>query len=47
MLDSAPCSLLEVEFVKSGKGQAFYKVRYRNLLTGRLLDRTFRSGETV
>ena len=47
MLDDAPCTLTDVEFVKPGKGQAFYKVRYRNLLTGRMLDRTFRSGETV
>lgn len=47
MLDGDPCTLLDVDFVKPGKGQAFYKVRYRNLITGRVLDRTFRSGETL
>ena len=38
---------MENEFVKPGKGQAFNRVKLRNLKTGRVLDKTFRSGETV
>ena len=47
MLDGEPCSILENEFVKPGKGQAFNRVRLRNLKTGRVWERTFRSGETL
>jgi elongation factor P len=47
MLDGDPFSILENEFVKPGKGQAFNRVRMRNLKTGRVLERTFRSGESV
>ncbi len=47
MLDGDPCSIIENEFVKPGKGQAFNRVRIRNLKTGRVIERTFKSGETV
>lgn len=47
MLDGDPCSILENEFVKPGKGQAFSRVRLRNLKTGRVWERTFRSGESL
>ncbi|MFT7287086.1 MAG: elongation factor P [Halieaceae bacterium] len=47
LLDGYPCSILDNEFVKPGKGQAFNRVRLRNLKTGRVWDRTFRSGETL
>jgi elongation factor P len=47
MLDGDPCSIVENEFVKPGKGQAFSRVKFRNLKTGRVLERTFRSGESV
>ncbi|MBN7799079.1 elongation factor P [Parahaliea mediterranea] len=47
MLDGDPCSILENEFVKPGKGQAFNRVRLRNLKTGRVWDRTFKSGESL
>jgi elongation factor P len=47
MLDGDPCSILENEFVKPGKGQAFNRVRLRNLLNGRVWERTFKSGETL
>jgi elongation factor P len=46
MLDNYPCSIIENEFVKPGKGQAFNRVRLRNLKTGRMIERTFKSGET-
>ena len=45
MLEGDPCSILDSEFVKPGKGQAFTRVKLRNLITGRVWDRTYRSGE--
>ncbi len=47
MLDGDPCSILENEFVKPGKGQAFNRVKLRNLRSGRVWDRTFKSGDTL
>ncbi|ABD80344.1 elongation factor P [Saccharophagus degradans] len=47
MLDGDPCAIVENELVKPGKGQAFARVRLRNLKTGRVWERTFKSGETL
>lgn len=47
MLDGDPCSIIENEFVKPGKGQAFNRVRLRNLNTGKVWERTFKSGESL
>src|SRR5690554_7135452 len=47
MLDGEPCSILDNEFVKPGKGQAFNRVKLRNLKTGRTWERTFKSGESL
>lgn len=47
MLDGSPCNILETEFVKPGKGQAFVRVKYRNLITGRVGEKTFKSGESA
>ena len=47
MLDGMPCSIVENEFVKPGKGQAFNRVRLKNLTTGRVWDKTFKSGESL
>ena len=47
MLDNDPCSIVENEFVKPGKGQAFSRVRIRNLRTGRVIERTFKSGDSL
>jgi elongation factor P len=47
MLDGDPCTIIENEFVKPGKGQAFNRVKIRNLKTGRVIERTFKSGETL
>ncbi len=46
MLDTDPCVILDNEFVKPGKGQAFNRVRLRNLLNNRVWEKTFKSGET-
>jgi elongation factor P len=47
LLDGDPFTIVENEFVKPGKGQAFNRVRVRNLKTGRVVDKTFKSGESV
>lgn len=47
LLDGEPCSIVENEFVKPGKGQAFNRVKIRNLKTGRVLEKTFKSGDTI
>jgi len=47
ILNGDPCSITENILVKPGKGQAFNKVKMKNLKTGRTLDRTFKSTETV
>ena len=47
IVDGDPFNIIESEFVKPGKGQAFTRVKLRNLITGRVIDRTFKSGETV
>ncbi|MDY6942547.1 MAG: elongation factor P [Pseudomonadota bacterium] len=47
MLEGDPASIIENEFVKPGKGQAFNRVKFRNLRTGRVIERTFKSGESI
>lgn len=47
MLDGDPYAIVENEFVKPGKGQAFNRVKVRNLKTGRVIERTFKSGDSV
>ncbi len=47
MIDGDPCSIIENEFVKPGKGQAFVRAKFRNLRSGRVIERTFKSGESV
>lgn len=47
ILDNDPCSITENNMVKPGKGQAFNKVKAKNLRTGRMIERTFKSTESV
>lgn len=47
ILEGDPCTILENEFVKPGKGQAFNRIKIRNLKTGRVIDRTFKSGDSL
>ena len=47
MLEGDPCSIIENEFVKPGKGQAFNRVKLRNLKTFKILERTFKSGDSL
>ncbi|MCQ2100405.1 MAG: elongation factor P [Fibrobacter sp.] len=47
IVDDQPYEIIENQFVKPGKGQAFNRVRIKNLVTGRTLERTWKSGDTV
>lgn len=47
MLDGDPYNIVENEFVKPGKGQAFNRVKIKNLKNGRVIEKTFKSGEKV
>ena len=47
IIDGDPFSIVENEMVKPGKGQAFNRVRVRNLKTGRTIEKTWKSGDSV
>lgn len=47
IVDGDPCVILENEFVKPGKGQAFNRIKYRNLKTNRVVERTYKSGDAL
>jgi elongation factor P len=47
LLENEPYAVIDNEFVKPGKGQAFNRIKVRNLKTGRTIERTFRSGESI
>ncbi|MDH5516796.1 MAG: elongation factor P [Gammaproteobacteria bacterium] len=47
ILDGNPCSITENILVKPGKGQAFNRVKMKNLKTGRTIEKTYKSGESV
>ncbi|REG84982.1 elongation factor P [Marinomonas pollencensis] len=47
MVDGDPCAILDNEHVKPGKGQAFNRLKLRNLRSGRVWERTFKSGDTL
>ena len=46
MVDGAPCTIIDCEFVKPGKGQAFTRIKIKNLKTGRTIERTYKAHET-
>ncbi len=45
MIDGEPCSILENEMVKPGKGQAFNRVKIRKLISGKVLEKTIAADE--
>lgn len=45
-LDGHPFIVVDFQFVKPGKGQGLYKCKLKNMITGAVLDRTWRSGES-
>jgi len=46
-IDNALVSIVEFQHVKPGKGSAFVRTKLKNVLTGAVVDRTFRAGEKV
>ncbi len=46
-IDGTPYIIVEFQHVKPGKGGAFVRTKIKNLVTGKVLDQTFRSGEKV
>ena len=47
MVDGQPYAVVDFQFVKPGKGQAFTRVKIRNMATGAVLERTYKSGEKL
>ena len=47
LVDGDPCVILENEFEKPGKGQAFTRVKFRNYRTGKVLEKTYKSGQSL
>ncbi|MBN2061207.1 MAG: elongation factor P [Deltaproteobacteria bacterium] len=45
-IDNEPYVIIDFQFSKPGKGQALYRCKLRNMITGVILDRTYRSGDT-
>jgi elongation factor P len=46
-VEGQPYTIISNEFVKPGKGQAFNRIRMKHLLSGRVIERTFKSGEKL
>jgi elongation factor P len=46
-IDGAPWVVVDFQFVKPGKGQGLYKCKIKNMITGSVVDRTYRSGEKL
>ncbi len=46
-IDGEPFLMFEMNFVKPGKGNAFYKCKLRNLIRGGVLERTYKGGDSL
>ena len=46
-IDKQPYVVVSLQFVKPGKGQAFTRTRIKNLMTGRVIEKSYRSGEKL
>ena len=47
LMDGNPFTIVEFQFVKPGKGAAFTRTKFKNLLTGAIFERNIRSGEKL
>jgi len=47
LIDKDPCVIVDTDFIKPGKGQAFTRIKYRNLKTGRVVERSMKSSDSV
>ena len=46
-IEGDPCVITDFQFVKPGKGQALYRCKIKNLITGATFDKTYRSVEKI
>ena len=46
-LDNEPYLVINNDFIKPGKGQAFNRIKIKNMVTGRVLEKTYKSGEKL
>jgi len=46
-IDGEPYAIVDFQHVKPGKGNAFVRTKIKSLVTGRVLDKTYRSGDKV
>ncbi len=47
LMDGDPCSIIDTDFVKPGKGQAFTRIKVRNLINGKVVEKTLKANESV
>ena len=47
VIDGAPWVVIDFQFVKPGKGNAFTRTRIKNMITGNVIDRTYKTGEKL
>ena len=46
-LEGEPYLMVEMDFMKPGKGQAVYRTKLKSLISGRLIDKSYRSGDSL
>jgi elongation factor P len=47
LIDGDPYTIVDADFIKPGKGQAFTRIKIRNLKNGRVIEKTLKANETV
>lgn len=47
LIDNDPWIVVDFQFVKPGKGQAFTRTKLKNLISGNTMERTYKSGEKL
>jgi elongation factor P len=47
LVNNDPCVITETEYVKPGKGQAFTRIKYRNIKSGRVVEMTMKATDSL
>ena len=47
LIEGDPCVITNFDFMKPGKGQAVYRCKLKNMITGNTLEKSFRSGDKI
>lgn len=47
IINGIPCIIIENECVKPGKGQSFSRIRFKQIMSGKILEKTLKSGEFI